>query len=78
MAPSRWLLVAVVLVVLALHQDVWLWTNKTLVFGFLPIGMAYHIGYSFLASLLMALLVRYAWPAHLEQTVDGSAGSEAH
>jgi hypothetical protein len=63
----KWLLALVVLIVLLLHQDFWLWTNKTLVFGFLPIGLAYHIAYSVLAALTMWLLVRLAWPAHLEE-----------
>jgi hypothetical protein len=61
-----WLVALVVLAVALLHQDFWLWTNKTLVFGFLPIGLAYHIGFSFLASLTMWMLVRFAWPSHLE------------
>lgn len=49
-----------------LHQDTWFWKNSTLVFGFLPIGLAYHIGYTLGASVLMAILVRYAWPGDLE------------
>ena len=61
------LFVVLVLIVIVLHQDTWLWTNKTLVFGFLPAGLAYHAGYSILAALTMALLVRYLWPAHLEE-----------
>lgn len=64
---TKWLLALLVLAVALLHQDFWLWRNKTLVFGFLPIGLAYHIGYTFLASATMAILVRYAWPAHLEE-----------
>lgn len=71
----RWLLTVVVIVVALLHQDFWNWTNKTLVFGFLPIGLAYHIGFTFLASATMALLVRYAWPTHLEEHEEhGPAG----
>ncbi len=62
----RWLLACVVLVVIALHQDVWNWTNRTLVFGYLPAGLAYHACYSVLAACTMALLVRFLWPAHLE------------
>ena len=61
------LLPLLVLVVILLHHDFWLWTNKTLVFGFMPIGLAYHMSYSILASLTMAVLVRYAWPSHLER-----------
>lgn len=49
-----------------LHQDTWFWKDPTLVLGFLPIGLAYHIGYTLGASVLMAILVRYAWPADLE------------
>ena len=62
----KWLLALLVVIVALLHQDFWFWKDKTLVFGFLPIGLAYHIGYSFLAALTMWMLVRFAWPAHLE------------
>ena len=55
-------------VVYVLHQDNWNWTNADLVFGFLPVGMAYHAGYSILAAAMMAILVKFAWPSHLEQT----------
>ena len=65
----KWLLVVLVLVVYALHQDWWLWTNRSLVFGILPVGLAYHAGYAILASCLMAVLVKFAWPAELEQSV---------
>jgi len=51
-----------------LHQDVWLWRSaRPFVFGFLPVGLAYHALYCLLASLLMLLLVRLAWPARLER-----------
>jgi hypothetical protein len=31
----------------ALHQDVWFWrVARPLVFGFLPIGLAYHAAYT--------------------------------
>jgi hypothetical protein len=63
----KWFLVAVVVLVLIFHQDFWFWTDKTLVFGFLPIGLAYHAAYMILASLTMALLVKYAWPSRLER-----------
>ena len=60
-------LFGIVLFMVALHQDSWLWTNKSLVFGFLPIGIAYHVGYSILASLVMVILVRAAWPKSLDE-----------
>jgi hypothetical protein len=74
----KWLLIIVVVVVYILHQDFWLWHDKTLVLGILPIGLAYHAGFAILAACMMALLVKYAWPTHLEQSVpDTQETSEA-
>ena len=54
----------------ALHQDFWFWRDaRPLVFGFLPIGLFYHVMYTVACSALMWLLVRRHWPARLE---DGS------
>jgi len=61
------LLTALLAVVYVLHQDFWNWKEAyPLVFGFLPIGLAYQAGYSILAAAMMAVLVRVAWPNHLE------------
>jgi len=49
-----------------LHQDFWLWDNATLVLGFFPIGLLYHVIFCLAACGLMIALVRYAWPAHLD------------
>jgi hypothetical protein len=62
-----WGWLAVILVMAGLHQDFWLWTDKRLVFGFLPAGLAYHVFYSIMASVMLLLLVRFAWPSHLEE-----------
>jgi hypothetical protein len=68
---KKGLLTLAVVVVYALHQDIWLWrTARPLVFGFLPVGLAYHAGYSILAALLMWLLVSHAWPQHLEEGAE--------
>ncbi len=50
----------------ALHQDVWLWDDARLVLG-LPVGLTYHVAYCAAAALLMALLVKLAWPAYLDR-----------
>ncbi len=63
----RWALVVWIVVMIGLHQDIWNWTNKTLVFGFLPMGLAYHLFYALLASATMWLLVRFGWPAYLDE-----------
>ena len=61
------LLTLLVAAVYILHQDSWNWKKaEPLIFGFLPVGLAYHAGYSILAAVTMALLVKFAWPAHLE------------
>ena len=61
------LLLLLVCVVYLLHQDFWNWKKASpLIFGFLPIGLAYQAGYSFLAAITMAVLVKFAWPRHLE------------
>ena len=67
---KKWALVALVLVVYVLHQDSWNWTNKELVLGVLPVGLAYHAFYSCLAATMMFVLVRLAWPAKLEAEIE--------
>ena len=61
------LLTLLVVAVYVLHQDFWNWKQADpLIFGFLPIGLAYQAGYSILAAAMMAVLVWAAWPKHLE------------
>jgi hypothetical protein len=68
---KRALLVAAVVTVYVLHQDVWWWrTARPLVLGFLPVGLIYHACYCAAVSLLMWLLVAFAWPAHLEEEAE--------
>jgi hypothetical protein len=61
------LLALLILVVFLLHQDCWNWKNGNLIFGVLPVGLAYHAAYAIAAAALMAILVRCAWPAHLDR-----------
>lgn len=64
---KRLLLIVAIAGLYAAHQDFWFWrTARPLVFGFLPIGLAYHALYCLAAALLMWLLTSVAWPAHLE------------
>ena len=58
----------VLLVFFALHQDLWFWRSaQPLVFGVLPVGLAYHAAYTLAVSIVMAVLVRLYWPSHLEE-----------
>ena len=59
-------------VVLFLRHDWWYWrTPGYLLFGFLPVGLWWQVGVSVLAAALMWLLVRFAWPEHLEDAGTG-------
>ena len=70
-------LTLLVLAVYVLHQDNWNWkTAEPLAFGFLPVGLAYHAGYSILAAVLMAILVKFAWPKHLESIEEKSPDAQ--
>ena len=67
----RTLLVIAVIALYVLHQDFWFWrTAYPLVFGFIPIGLFYQACFAVAASLLMWLLVKFAWPSHLEREVE--------
>jgi hypothetical protein len=66
---SRSLLTLAIVALYALHQDIWNWrTAHPLLFGFLPIGLAYHAGFCIAAAALMWLLTRLAWPALSEHS----------
>ena len=67
---KRSLLVIAVIALYVLHQDFWFWRNAHLVFGFVPIGLFYQGCFSVAAALLMWLLVKFAWPHHLEQEIE--------
>lgn len=60
-----------VILLAILHKDFWWWDDTTIVFDFLPIGLAYHAGISIFASILWALAVVYAWPDDLEAEAEG-------
>jgi hypothetical protein len=69
---GRGILYAALLLLAVLHQDLWLWNDARMLFG-LPIGLTYHVLYCLAVVVLMALLVRFAWPTHLDAG-DGAVG----
>ena len=63
----------IVFVLLAiLHQDAWNWDSASLVFGFLPVGLAYHALYSLVAATFSAIVIKVACPHHLEEWAEGN------
>ncbi|MFT5051041.1 MAG: hypothetical protein ACI8QZ_002448 [Chlamydiales bacterium] len=57
----------VVLVAAVLHFDFWAWDDDTLVFGFIPMALAYHAACSLVAAIAWALVVRFDWPEGIEE-----------
>lgn len=67
-----------IVVLYALHQDFWFWrTARPLLFGFLPVGIWYHLCFTLAVSFVMWLLIQQAWPAHLEKEFDGENKTNA-
>jgi len=58
----RRILLAALVALYVLHNDLWLWDDARRLAG-VPVGLLYHVGYCFAAALLMLLFTRYAWPA---------------
>ncbi|MDP6039186.1 MAG: DUF3311 domain-containing protein [Candidatus Latescibacteria bacterium] len=54
------------LILLLLFLNFWMWDNDALILG-LPVNLLYHIGMCFLATLAMWVIVRKAWPHHLDE-----------
>lgn len=60
-------LVLVFLGVVVLRHDFWNFrTPHPLLFGFLPVGLWWQAMVSILAACMLWLMVRLAWPQHLE------------
>jgi hypothetical protein len=57
-------------VIFILHHDFWNWDNTNLFLGFIPVGLAYHVGYSIAAGLLWYGVCRFAWPHSIEKWAD--------
>lgn len=68
---NRRVIFSAVLVLAVLHQDFWLWADRSLVFGFLPSGLAYHALFSIMAACVWAAAVKFAWPSDLEELAEG-------
>ena len=69
-----WSSIAVLVVI---HQDIWNWDNDTLVFGFIPMTLAYHACISIAASVVWLIAATTAWPVDPDQESGEVVVSEA-
>jgi len=65
-----WILVAALIVA---HHDFWNWDSDQILFGFMPIGLVYHVGISIAAALVWAFACTFAWPQGVDQFDDPTA-----
>ena len=62
-------------IIYLMHNDIWFWDNPSLVMG-IPIGLFYHIAYCFVASILLFLLIKHAWPEYVSKIDDDTANAQ--
>lgn len=66
----------VFLILMVLHQDFWNWDNSDLVFGFMPVALAYHAAYSMVVATFWALVIHFAWPKDIEEWANENESEE--
>jgi hypothetical protein len=57
------------------HQDFWWRSDPRLVLGFLPISLAYHVGWTLFVALGWYLVGKYCWPHALDAEPPPRSGS---
>ena len=57
MRKTRWVSLLVLLLLLLLHQNYWMWGSDGIVLG-LPVNLLYHLGLCLLMPLVMLLILR--------------------
>ncbi len=68
---------ALVLLLAVLHFDFWYWDDRTLLFGFLPVGLGFHAGFSVACGVVWFLAITFAWPSEVESWAEeGGANSD--
>lgn len=67
---AKGIIVGLAILLGILHQDFWNWDNSSLVFGFMPVGLFYHAGFSLAAAVLWMFAIKYAWPTKLVEWAE--------
>ncbi len=67
----RYFVGLLLIVLVILHQDYWQWNDTSVVFGFLPWTLVYHIGLSLAAAAVWYLAVTCCWPQWQDEQAEG-------
>ena len=68
--------IALFVIMLIIHQDFWYWSDASLIFGFMPIGLFYHALFSIACAILGALAIKYLWPTEAEAHSESGPETE--
>ena len=71
----KYLVGSLVVLLVVLQQDYWQWDDASLVCGFLPYSLAYHVGISLGAAVVWCLAVQFCWPRDLDAAPDETTAS---
>ncbi len=71
---NRKIVWSLVVVLGVLHYDFWFWEDRSLMFGFMPVGLFYQALISVATGIVWALVVRHAWPSGVEQWASEAPG----
>jgi len=75
-STGQLVIAAMVIVLVILHQDNWMWDNDTLVAGFMPITLLYHAGISLAAGITWFTAIKIAWPTELDAQTEPKTGAD--
>lgn len=71
------IIAGLVFILIALHQDVWNWDSRTLVFGYMPLTLFYHVCISLAASATWFLATKIAWFDDKDDAAPAGSSSDA-
>jgi len=74
----KYVVIGSIVLLAILHHDSWWWEAKEpLVFGFVPIGLAWHALISLAAAGVGLVAVKTCWPDHLDDETSSDNSEPA-
>jgi hypothetical protein len=61
------IVIFLVILLIIIHQDFWWWNSiDPLAFGFIPVGLTWHVCISIAAAIVWALAMKFCWPEDVD------------